>query len=158
MLRRSAVQLAAVVTAVVGLSLVAAVPASATEEERGRWVPYPTTSPIAGPSTWHCSRNIPVETQVLVQVCAIRSADQQSAQGAVIVRNNRSGLYGAAVALMLEGDEGPIDIRWTCPQSGVAAGTWSVCFGAWVNSPYPSWVRTVNPGVNGQPLANSGSV
>jgi len=52
-----------------------------------------------------------------------------SAQGAVIVRNNRSGLFSttALVDLWTQG-RGQLGI-WECPSSGVGANSWSVCFG-----------------------------
>jgi hypothetical protein len=78
---------------------------------------------------------------------------------AIIVKNHRPSLYGAEAAGILRDDDNANLGRWECARSGVAArGTWSVCFGTWVNSPYPSWVRTTDAAVNGQPLGDSSGV
>src|SRR5690349_2980710 len=97
----------------------------------GSWVAYGNTNPITSSnSTWKCASTKTVTTNVLAQVCAIRSPDGRVEQGAVIVRNNRSTTYGveAAVDLSIDpsapGNTGFID-RWTCSRSGVAAHSWS---------------------------------
>ncbi|WP_328664440.1 hypothetical protein [Streptomyces sp. NBC_00328] len=50
-------------------------------------------------------------------------------QAAVIVRNNRSSLYGATAAMDLYTSSGTYLGDWACESSGVGANSWSVCFG-----------------------------
>ena len=109
------------------MSLATAGPASATGT--GTWRAYGNTNPItSSSSTWRCDDTVPVVANVYAQVCAIRSYDNRSVQGAVIVRNNRSSLYSAAawvdlaIGFTVIGD-------WACSLSGVGAHSWSVCFG-----------------------------
>ncbi|MEU0884014.1 hypothetical protein ABZ345_35920 [Lentzea sp. NPDC005914] len=118
----------AVTAALLGLTAVMVSPASAVSA--GSWKAYGNTNPItSSPHNWVCASSQAVTTNVVAQVCTIRSSGGGSAQGAVIVRNNRAGLYSttATVDLWTEG-RGQIDI-WECPSSGVAANSWSVCFG-----------------------------
>jgi hypothetical protein len=100
---------------------------------------------------------------VLAQVCAIRSANRAAVQAAVIVRNNKSSLYGVEAAADLSrfaevaGDPaaGFYD-RWTCSRSGVAAHSWSVCFGASVPKEVHDW--DARGGANGKDLGVSPAV
>jgi hypothetical protein len=148
-LRRWAVRAMAVATVVAGLGLVTAGPAAATEELRGRWVPYGDTYPVTvGTSRWSCTAEKPVVSNVKAQICAVRTADGRYVQGAVIIRNDRSGLFRAAVALMMKRETGPWDRRWTCPNSGVGAHSWSVCFGDSFYS-YADFVKVAQSGING---------
>ncbi|WP_431892951.1 hypothetical protein [Micromonospora haikouensis] len=125
---RMAAQLTAVTTAVVGLSVATAGPAAATES--GSWRAYGNTNPItSSPSTWHCAATKTVVTNVLAQVCAIRSAGGGAVQAAVIVRNNRSSLYSVTAAMDLYTSSGAYLGDWVCSSSGVGANSWSVCFG-----------------------------
>ncbi|MFI5490296.1 hypothetical protein ACIBXA_30745 [Micromonospora echinaurantiaca] len=121
--------LTTVTTAALGLSLVtAAGPAAAAE--RGAWRAYGNTNPItSSSSTWKCGVTGTVATNVVAQACAIRSVGGQYAQGAVIVRNNRSSLYSAAANTDLRNQDGLFLGEWECPSSGIAANSWSVCFG-----------------------------
>ena len=117
----------AVITALLGLTLVTAGPASASA---GSWKAYGNTNPItSSPHRWACAGSKAIATDVVAQVCAIRSSGGGSAQGAVIVRNNRSGLFSttAMVDLWTQA-RGQLGI-WECPSSGVGANSWSVCFG-----------------------------
>ncbi|WP_030478488.1 hypothetical protein [Lentzea albidocapillata] len=117
----------AVIAAFLGLTAMAVSPASAAA---GSWKAYGNTNPItSSPHTWACAGSKTIGTDVLAQVCAIRSSSGGSAQGAVIVRNNRPGLFSttAMVDLWTQG-RGQLGI-WECPSSGVAGNSWSVCFG-----------------------------
>ncbi|RZU74356.1 hypothetical protein EV384_2810 [Micromonospora kangleipakensis] len=122
--------LTAVITAVLGLSLATAGPAAAAES--GTWVAYGNTNPITSSSSlWKCAGTKTVTTNVLAQVCAIRTQNGGGAyvQGAVIVRNNRSSLYSTTAFLSLSHTFGSLMGTWACPSSGVSANSWSVCFG-----------------------------
>ncbi|GAA4417242.1 hypothetical protein ACFQV2_30905 [Actinokineospora soli] len=47
----------------------------------------------------------------------------------MIVRNNRSSLFSSDAEIFLY-DVNPSRLgEWQCPSSGVAANSWSVCFG-----------------------------
>jgi hypothetical protein len=159
--KRLASWLAAIVVSVAGLGLATAGPAAAEDivQEPGRWVAYGKTTPIRPPSTWSCNDNVPFDSYVLAQVCAIRTADEKFVQAAVIIRNNRSTLYGVEVAMRLRPDIPGVEFkfRWVCPRSGVASGTWSVCFGRTLEWPLQSHtqVKTFNAGANGQVLGES---
>jgi hypothetical protein len=146
--------LTAVATAVLGLNLVTAGPAAAATYV-GTWRAYGNTSPIHGPSQWACgvTGNIEPDGSVIGQVCVIRTADRTGVQVAVIVRNNRNGLYGVnAAARMWDYDYGePMD-RWECARSGVAPHSWSVCFGQTIRFQYLVWA---SGGANGQALPDS---
>ena len=117
----------AIITALLSLGLVTAGTASAAT---GSWKAYGNTNPItSSPHTWVCASSQAVTTNVVAQVCVIRSSGGGSAQGAVIVRNNRAGLYSTTARVDLwTADRGQIGI-WDCPSSGVGANSWSVCFG-----------------------------
>jgi hypothetical protein len=119
----------AIVTAVVGLCLATGGPAAASA---GSWRAYGNTNPVtSSASNWSCGYTVPITSDVLAEACAIRSQNGLSQQAAMIVRNNRSSLYGVAATVKLEyyvGD--PVYGTWDCPSSGVAANSWSVCFGA----------------------------
>lgn len=120
--------LAAVVAAVLGVSLVTAAPAAAAES--GTWNAYGNTNPItSSPSQWQCAGSRTVVTSVIAQVCAIRSVAGSHVQGAVVVRNNRSSVYSVRAVVHLYTSAGTELGVWTCPLSGVAANSWSVCFG-----------------------------
>jgi hypothetical protein len=147
------------VAALLGLGVATAEPAAAAT---GAWKPYGNTNPItSSPYNWACGATKTINTNVFAQACAVRTADTAgtSVRTAVIVRNNQAGLYGAEVAAVLKNGDGETLGRWTCPRSGVGANSWSVCFGAWVTSPYPSWVWTTGPAaVNGTQLADSAPI
>ena len=71
---------------------------------------------------------------VIAQACAVKSATLTAAQVALIVRNNWSSLFGVSTAqeLWMANTYGEMLFRlgaWNCPYSGVAAHSWSVCFG-----------------------------
>lgn len=118
----------AVISAFLGLALTTAGPAAAGTN--GKWVPYGNDNPILGSSSkWVCGGSKEISTNMLAQVCVIRSngGNGDSVQGAVIVRNNRSTLASASAQFRLQN---PTFINeWTCLSSGVAARSWSVCFG-----------------------------
>lgn len=157
MFKRLAVGLTAVVTAVVGLTVTTAVPAAAEViPERGRWVAHGEIDPVRGPSVWRCTGPVAFDTGVTARVCAIRTPDGTRVQGAVVIRNNRPGLYGAEVAFRLRTYIGLFKWRWSCPRSGVASGTWSVCYGR--TFPFEPDVWVYEAGANGQSLPESPSV
>jgi hypothetical protein len=119
----------AIITALLGLGLLTAGPASA-EPEIGTWVPYGNKNPITTSSShWRCASSVEVSTSVAAQVCSIRSRDGLLVQSAVIVRNNRSGLFSTTASMSAWNplnDE--MFYQWNCPSSGVGANSWSVCF------------------------------
>ncbi|WP_330272485.1 hypothetical protein OG205_37055 [Lentzea sp. NBC_00516] len=117
----------AVITALLGLILVTAGPASAAT---GSWQAYGNTNPItSSPHKWVCASSKAIATDVLARVCVIRTASGGSAQGAVIVRNNRSSAFSTTARVDLwTAEHGQFD-WWYCTSSGVGANSWSVCFG-----------------------------
>ncbi|MFH9015601.1 S1 family peptidase [Streptomyces sp. NPDC017943] len=109
------------------VSSTVAVPAPAAA---GAWRAYGNTNPVtSSSSTWRCAASKTISTGVIAQVCAIRSSNGSGVQGAVIVRNNQSGLYGAEARMDLYTASGTHLGDWKCPSSGVGANSWSVCFG-----------------------------
>ncbi|XVV02166.1 hypothetical protein ACQPW3_33040 [Actinosynnema sp. CA-248983] len=111
-----------------GLGLAGAGSAAA---DTGVWRAYGNTNPItSSTSTWRCSGSKTIATDVSAQVCAVRSRSGVYVQTAVIVRNNASSLYiTEAIATMYNGSYALLG-TWSCPPSGVAANSWSVCFGS----------------------------
>ncbi|MEU5894381.1 hypothetical protein ABZ835_47565 [Streptomyces sp. NPDC047461] len=119
----------ALVTAAVGLGIATAGPASA---DIGAWALYGNTNPITNsPSYWACASTVQIDTSVGAQVCAVRSESWGSSQVAVIVRNNRDSVYHtSAAAHMYNWSDGRYVKSWSCSSTtGVAANSWSVCFG-----------------------------
>nr|BFE47589.1 hypothetical protein GCM10017745_10160 [Saccharothrix mutabilis subsp. capreolus] len=123
--------LTTMVATVLGLGLAGAGSAVA---DAGVWRAYGNTNPItSSTSTWRCSSSTTIAASVSAQVCAVRSHSGASVQTAVIVRNNGSGLYVTeATASMYTLYNGSYALlgTWSCPPSGVAANSWSVCFGS----------------------------
>jgi hypothetical protein len=150
--KRAVAGLTAVVTAVLGLSLVTAGPAAAAT---GVWRAYGNTNPItSSPSTWRCGVTTPLDTNVSAQPCAIRASGGLAVQVAVIVRNSRSSLYAVEAAVELwDYTANEIRGRWVCARSGVGAHSWSVCFGTTVPYEYPVVVGAA--GANGTQLGRS---
>lgn len=129
--KRTVTGLVAVITAVLGLSLATAGPAAAAS---GAWVYYGNTNPVtSSPSTWGCHKSVTVAPSVIAQVCAIRSRDGISVQGAVIVRNNRSTSFSASAVVDLHDTVGELG-SWTCSRAALGAKAWTVCFGQTVRS------------------------
>jgi hypothetical protein len=127
----------AVITAVLGLILATAAPAAAAPVDSGTWRPYGNTNPItSSDSTWHCAGTRTVASNVYAQVCAIRSPDHRSVQGAVIVRNHRSSYFSARALVDLAVDGVELGV-WVCSTSGVGPHSWSVCFGRTRTEPRP---------------------
>ena len=150
--------LVTIVTVVLGLSLATAGTATA---DTGYWRPYGNTNPItSSSSTWECGSSLRLYgTNVVAQTCAIKSPRGTAAQAAVIVRNNQSSTYiiSAATDLRRTGTgAGTILGVWHCPSSGVAANTWSVCFGRTLD--YQGWVRSMGSVNNTDNLPESGWV
>ncbi|MEV1047614.1 hypothetical protein [Streptomyces sp. NPDC049916] len=106
--------------------------------ESGTWRPYGNTNPItSSSSTWRCAGSRTLATNVIAQVCAIRSPGGGAVQGAVIVRNDRSSLYSVQAAMDLY-TSSEINLgTWSCSSSGVGANSWSVCFGQTVTQSSP---------------------
>ncbi|HEX4811144.1 MAG TPA: hypothetical protein VFV66_00115 [Nonomuraea sp.] len=124
---------AAVITAVVGLSLVATEPAAAAGA--GVWRAYGNTNPITSSSSdWSCGSTVMINFYVRAQACTILSADKNYVQPAVIVRNDLDTLYKATATMSKYVYDEYMDTttlisRETCPLSGIGAQSWSVCFG-----------------------------
>jgi len=111
-------------------SAAGAVALQATAATAG-WVSYGNTSPITSSnSTWRCNSTKAIGTNVGAQVCTVRSASGTGVQGAIIVRNNNSYVYNTNASMTVYYDFGSTRGNWSCPSSGVAANSWSVCFGA----------------------------
>ncbi len=126
--RRFLAGVTTIATAGLGLGLAAAGPAAAAET--GSWHAYGNTNPItSSSSTWQCAGSRTVTTDVIAQVCAIRSPGLASVQAAVIVRNNRTSLYSTSATMDLYTPSGAKLGDWACASSGVGAHSWSVCFG-----------------------------
>ncbi|GIJ76239.1 hypothetical protein Xph01_06710 [Micromonospora phaseoli] len=120
--------LTAVTTALTGLILATASPAAAAIDN-GTWVAYGNKNPItSSSSTWRCGATETVATNVLAQVCAIRSASGAAMQGAVIVRNNRSSSFSTTAFVRLREYTQTFG-AWACQSSGIGANGWTVCFG-----------------------------
>nr|AGS49718.1 hypothetical protein [uncultured bacterium esnapd14] len=115
-------------TAVVALGLATGGPAVAAEP--GNWHAYGNTNPItSSPSTWRCTPTQTVAPEVVAQACAVRSANGDAVQGAVIVRNNYPYRFAAWAAMDLYNLFEKHLGSWGCSTSNVAANSWSVCFG-----------------------------
>lgn len=112
--------------AALGLGFISALQAAAD----GKWQPYGNKNPITSSrSSWKCASTVTVGVNLLSQVCIIRSPNRASIQGAVIVRNNNTFLYTTYANVTVLNSRGDIFDTWYCPQSGVGAKSWSVCFG-----------------------------
>ncbi len=120
---------ALLLAAVLGLGLATAGSASAAAGA-GSWRAYGNTNPItSSSSTWFCGPTAEPWAGIKAQSCGVRSSDQSGVQGAVIVRNNRSTLTGVTASMDLYDNVVGYRGSWTCKPSGVAANSWSVCFG-----------------------------
>ena len=141
--------------AALALCLVTAAPAAAASDS-GAWQAYGNNNPIktTAPWAWFCGSSYPFDTYMLAQACVVRPVSGTGAKAAVIVRNNRSSLYGVQVAMTLNNVSDKQGLgRWVCGNSGVAAHSWSVCYGQPINAGNPVYVK--DAGVNGQPLPPS---
>ena len=155
-LNKIAAAAATTAIAVSGLNLAMAGPAAAAA---GVWVPYGSTNPIKSSTnaTWVCGGTKPIEGTagtVIAQVCAVRSrTNRDRVQAALIVKNNRSSLYATdARAGLWDVQTGRNVNWWECLRSGVAAHTWSVCFGETI---YYGWNVYAQGGANGTDLPPS---
>ncbi|SMC83631.1 hypothetical protein SAMN05661093_01938 [Kibdelosporangium aridum] len=145
--------LTAVIAAVLGLSLATAGSAAAADEA-GQWRSYGNTNPVtSSPSTWRCAGTQIVIIDVVAQVCAIRTIAGGDVQGAVIVRNNLSGVYSVTARMSVVNSSGDVLGNWRCPPSGVGANSWSVCFGKTFT--HNGRVRATAGTANGVPLGTS---
>ncbi|MER7576982.1 hypothetical protein [Streptomyces sp. NPDC126514] len=141
------------ITAVLGLSLATAGPATGTETgpaaDAGTWRAYGNTNPITSSSAkWACAGSKTVATSVIAQVCAIRSATGGSVQAAVIVRNNGASLYSTSAYVELYNATPSSFLGgWECTSSGIGPKSWSVCFGKTLSKPSsvkvdaPGWIK-----------------
>ncbi len=128
---------AAIIAVVLGLGLATAGSAAAAD---GTWRPYGNTNPItSSASTWKCGDSESVAYAVVAQVCVVKAPSGNGVQGAVIVRNNRSSLFGMNASVSLYRPSGSRVGPWECSRSGVGANSWSVCFGTTI--PYPGPTR-----------------
>ncbi|MCT2582163.1 hypothetical protein [Actinophytocola gossypii] len=139
-IRRALAGLAAITAVTLGLGLTTVGTAAAAD---GSWRAYGNTNPItSSSSTWKCGSTKTVAYSVLAQVCMVRSARGDDMQGAVIVRNNnRVGLFMTDASVSLHRPSGAQVDKWFCEDSGVAANSWSVCFGKTIA--YPGATRAV---------------
>ncbi|WP_328998008.1 hypothetical protein OHA18_26525 [Kribbella sp. NBC_00709] len=105
----------------------------------GAWRAYGNTNPItSSSSTWRCTKSVGAGWNINAQLCAVRSAFSAGAQAAVIVRNNSGDLVSAeAYAELWDDPHGEEIASWACGKSGVAANSWSVCFGHTVPYAFP---------------------
>jgi hypothetical protein len=126
---------AAVIAAVAGVGLAAADPASASLPPgaggQGTWQAFGNTNPItSSSSSWFCASSHQIGVDVTAQVCVIISRDHSVVQPAVIVRNDKPVEYDAQATMDLVAvDDGGQSASYVCVLSGVAAHSWSVCFG-----------------------------
>ncbi|WIV52882.1 hypothetical protein [Amycolatopsis nalaikhensis] len=112
-----------------GVTLATAGTAAASAASTGTWRPYGNTNPIlSSASHWNCTPTVESPSGIKWQVCAVRTVSGTGVQGAVIVRNNRSTSTSMAATVRLQASD--LDRTWTCGRSGVAANSWSVCFGS----------------------------
>jgi hypothetical protein len=129
--------------AFIGLTLVSTGTASAAP---GTWVPYGNDNPIDGsPSKWVCAASRAVTSEVVAQVCAIRSNGGRggAVQGAVIVRNNRDVGFSAYADVDVADAASNVQLGvWSCGSSGLAPNSWSVCFGKTFAWPVDSKVNS----------------
>jgi hypothetical protein len=147
----------AVITAALGLSVIAAGPAAAAEVLVGTWRSYDTNPIGAGDSTWKCATAKSIGADISGRSCIIRTADRQSVQGAVVILNNRSTVVPVEAAVVVY-PAAPVIIEkweWHCSRSGVGASSWSVCFGE--TFPFTDKALT-HGGANGHDLQFSPSL
>lgn len=117
----------AVIAAFLGMSVVTASPAAAAT---GAWLNYRNTNPITvSESIWRCGTTEEIASDVVAQVCAIRSPSGASKQGAVIVRNNRSTTFVSTADVQLWDTAQDLVGDWNCAQANLTAHSWVVCFG-----------------------------
>jgi hypothetical protein len=135
--KKKAAAAVAVASVALGLSLVTATPAAAAS---GTWVRYGNTNPItSSSSTWRCGGSESVGTNLVAQVCAVRSPAGTGIQGAVIVRNNANYDQSINVTDMAL-HRGTSLGSWGCETwATMLRNSWTVCFGATIKDPYPSW-------------------
>jgi len=122
------------------------------------WASYGNTPPTTlGTSTWVCGTTKPVTTDgsVVSQGCTVRTADGQYIQGAVIVRNNRTSAFTTNAGMATFYLNGSLHGSWGCSSSGVAANSWSVCFGTTV--PASIYYYYTGGYANNVPLPSSGN-
>jgi hypothetical protein len=141
---------ATVITAVAGLSLAIAGPAAANGSQS--WRPYGNTNPItSSASTWRCgnSENPAGTGNVFWQICAVRAPDGHEVQAALVVRNDNSGPYTVETQMDLaSGTTGKDLWEGGCNPSGVAAHSWSVCFGPTLTTSGPVFASGSENGEN----------
>ncbi|MDA0563297.1 hypothetical protein LG943_02970 [Streptomonospora sp. S1-112] len=127
MLLKKAAAAVAAASVALGLSLATAPPAAAAS---GQLVRYGNTNPItSSSSTWRCGGSEAIATNMVAQVCAVRSANGTGVQAAVILRNNASYSRSVNVSVnLLNRTDGTVG-NWTCDSAGVSSNSWSVCFG-----------------------------
>lgn len=139
---------AAAITAVAGMGLAAAGPASATLPPGGgtggTWRAFGNTNPITSTPNdeWACASSRQIGVNVFAQVCALRSFDTADVQAAIIVRNDKPVTYDAQGSMdLVDTNVGGSVNSYVCPLSGVAPDTWSVCFGSTLSNPNPVFAR-----------------
>jgi hypothetical protein len=145
----------AVITAALGLSVLTAGPATASTAaaaEAGVWRSY-ESNPIG--SRWYCLNTATsIGADISGRPCIIHSTNGQSAQGAVVILNNRSTVVPVEAAVNVYDLNGKYR-EWHCSRSGVGRSSWSVCFGE--TFPYRPYVFT-HGGANGYDLGTSPAI
>ncbi|MBN6039602.1 hypothetical protein [Amycolatopsis sp. 195334CR] len=126
-------------TTAIAAVVLGAAPATAAAAD-GTWKAYGNTNPItSSASTWTCGGTKSIATSVGAQVCMVVTPNRESMQGAVIVRNNKSSTFSTSAAMHLYRPSGAEVLDgWVCHTSGVAANSWSVCFGKTITHPGPT--------------------
>lgn len=104
--------------------------------ENGVWRSYSSDPTRIGTSTWECGyTDNRIASGVSAQVCAIRTANKERVQAAVIVHNRRTTAFSVKATAFLWDVKSLNSLgSWDCRSSGVGAESWSVCFG--ITIPY----------------------
>jgi hypothetical protein len=142
----------ALATVVLGLNVATVSPAAAAP---GSWRAYPDTNPVeSSNSLWACGTTSEIGSGgVSAQACAIRSANNDFVQAAVIVKNRLPHTYPVTAHMKLtsrsDGDLG----SWDCSLSRMGRESWSVCFGPTI--PHRFLVYVSRASVNSNQLAVS---
>ncbi|MET8151426.1 hypothetical protein ACIBSW_17170 [Actinoplanes sp. NPDC049668] len=140
-LKRLAASAVASITAAIGLGVVTASPALATDV--GSWRAYGSSNPIA--SNWHCGPTVSNANGLSAQSCVIRSNSlADKVQAALIVRNRLSTAISTWASIYLLDDTYPPsqvgEGDYYCASSGLAPKSVSVCFGT--TETYNGWARS----------------
>jgi hypothetical protein len=101
--------------------LVSAAPANAqTVYPANRWAPHPPLN-----SDWHCQKVVTNGTYVSMDACVIWTPNMWQLAIAAGNRTDRTRTLSAQGVATVNGTR----VNWSCGGSGVAANSYSVCFG-----------------------------